>query len=155
MWIIFEGLDKSGKTTLLKRLWEKGNYEYVTLDRGPAGYRFYDLVRGRETKERSQKFIKMANHITSQSLYSDSDVQVLIVYVHASEDVTSNRLKEHNEKELEMIDNTTHEQANNIYHRLCLSHYGVENVMKLDTTVLNIDVCIDRILKEIEKRKAK
>lgn len=155
MWVIFEGLDKSGKTTLLKRLWERGNYEYITLDRGPAGYRFYDLVRGRETTERAQKFLKMANHITSQNMYSDSDVQVLIVYVHASRDVTSNRLKEHNEKELKMINNTTHEQANGIYYRLCVSHYGTKNVMSVDTSVSNVDVCIDRILEEIEKRKAK
>ena len=32
---------------------------------------------------------------------------------------------------------------------------GSKNVMSVDTSVSNVDVCIDRILEEIEKRKAK
>lgn len=37
MYLIFEGLDKTGKTTIIEEINKRTKYKYITRDRGAAG----------------------------------------------------------------------------------------------------------------------
>lgn len=52
MFIVLEGFDKVGKTTLLKEFGKINSWEQVIIDRGPAGYLFFDDLYQRGTEER-------------------------------------------------------------------------------------------------------
>ena len=47
MWVIFEGLDKAGKTTLEWEFLKATNFKHVVIDRGPVGYMTFDKILGR------------------------------------------------------------------------------------------------------------
>ena len=51
MWVIFEGLDKVGKTTLEWDLHRATNFKHVVIDRGPVGYMVFDKIFDRETED--------------------------------------------------------------------------------------------------------
>lgn len=63
MWVIFEGLDKAGKTTLEWEFLKATNFKHVVIDRGPVGYMTFDKILGRETKLGNQEFIYQARKI--------------------------------------------------------------------------------------------
>ena len=44
MIIIFDGMDKVGKTTLIHALDKATNYEHIIIDRGPNSYLVYDKL---------------------------------------------------------------------------------------------------------------
>lgn len=58
MWVIFEGLDKSGKGTLEWELLKATNFKHVIIDRGPAGYLVFDDLFKRRTKEGDDAYTK-------------------------------------------------------------------------------------------------
>lgn len=58
MFVILEGFDKTGKTTILKEFGKINSWEQIIIDRGPAGYLFYDEFYGRDTKERTNQYLE-------------------------------------------------------------------------------------------------
>lgn len=58
MFVILEGFDKTGKTTVLKEFGKINSWEQIIIDRGPAGYLFYDEFYGRDTKERTNQYLE-------------------------------------------------------------------------------------------------
>lgn len=58
MWIVFEGLDKSGKGTLEWEVLKATNFKHVVIDRGPAGYLVFDDLFKRRTKEGDNAYAK-------------------------------------------------------------------------------------------------
>lgn len=87
MWLIFEGLDKSGKTTLEWSFLKATNYKHNIIDRGPVGYLVFDKVFGRSTKLGDQEFIKQARKVSKSKNF-------FVVYCRTDKDVAEERLKQ-------------------------------------------------------------
>ena len=90
MWIIFEGLDKAGKTTLEWEFLKVTNFKHIIIDRGPAGYLVFDTLFKRRTEAGNKQYAK------NIALMKASD-DFVVVYCKAAIDVAMQRLKEHNE----------------------------------------------------------
>lgn len=139
MWIIFEGLDKVGKTTLEWELLKATNFKHIVIDRGPVGYLVFDKIFKREETNSEQDFIQKAKDIMKTKDF-------LIVYCEASYDIVLKRLKEHNE-----ICSYNYIEAQKIYLNNIRKFYDKEMTLELDTSFLSIDECIDLIIKKIKE----
>lgn len=143
MFILFEGLDKSGKTTLEWELLKATNFKYVVIDRGPAGYLTFDTIFDRFD---SEDIARAVNYVNDISTIKDSK-NFFIVYCKVSEKIAMERLKAHNEecpydyKEAQCLYD---KNIKNLY-----QDYGIA-VLELDTSE-SIDVCIKTIMQKIEE----
>lgn len=66
MLIFFEGVDKTGKTTLVKEVLRKTNYKHVVYDRGVISQVVYDFVFDRDPDpaiKEAMTYLKKANAI--------------------------------------------------------------------------------------------
>lgn len=65
--IILEGTDRCGKTTLQLLLNKRFRYNHIILDRGPVGFQAYHEIFGRnpqtESYEDMEKSFKETNHL--------------------------------------------------------------------------------------------
>ena len=86
--IIFEGIDKSGKTTLKEELNRQSNYQYWVLDRSPISSIVYDEIFNRNNREYWFRLI--------QALYDTFDVK--LIYCKTTPDIIKDRLEKANEK---------------------------------------------------------
>jgi hypothetical protein len=93
--VIFEGMDKTGKTTLKEEFNKRTNFIHYVVDRGPISNIVYNNLFNRE-KELNDFFEKLCVSIRN--------VNHLIVYCYANENDIKERLKKHNE---ELPENTT------------------------------------------------
>lgn len=90
MIIVFEGFDKSGKTTIKNTLNKITNFEHVLIDRGPRSSMFFDdVIRDNfgmylEHEEEAARFERAVD---------------LIIYCMCDKQVAIERLKEANEEE--------------------------------------------------------
>lgn len=89
MFLVFEGLDKTGKGTLEKIVDKMTNFEHIIVDRGPIGYIVYDKIHGRETPDRLKNFEKEWDMIKDDSI---------IIYLYAKGEKIIERQKMHNEE---------------------------------------------------------
>lgn len=138
MWIIFEGLDKSGKGTLEYALLKRTSYKHIVIDRGPVGYLVFDDVFNRGTKCSKQNFIHQARKIMKTKDF-------LVVYCKAPIDVVSQRLESHGERfEYDYC------KAQKIYDGYIKRFYNDEYVLTLDTTQ-SVDDCIDKIIEKLQE----
>lgn len=90
MWVIFEGLDKSGKGTLEWELLKATDFKHVIIDRGPAGYIVFDDLFKRRTKEGDNAYAKQ---IADMRVCKD----FVVVYCKASADVALSRIEANGE----------------------------------------------------------
>lgn len=138
MWVIFEGLDKSGKGTLEREFLKKVNYEHIIVDRGPVGYMVFDEIFGRTTKDRKENFIRQARRIMKSNDF-------IIVYCKAPFEVVQDRLKEHKEE-----CPYDYKKAQKLYNT-CINRFYFKNfVIEVDTTK-SVDDCVDLIIKKLEE----
>lgn len=86
MIVIFDGMDKVGKTTLIHALDKATNYEHIIIDRGPNSYLVYDKLYDRPYA---------ADHLKTEMDIRNSSH--LCIYCHADEEDIKARLKEANE----------------------------------------------------------
>ena len=151
MWVIFEGLDKTGKTTLEWEFLRATNFKHVVVDRGPIGYMTFDKLFDRDTKLGNQEFINQARKAIKPS------GNTFIVYCYANENVVNERLKKHGEKilqEVEPYKGSSYEKVQKLYETNIAKYYKTERVLMLDTTNKTIDECIHLIkekIKEVQK----
>ena len=97
--IVFEGVDKSGKTTLLNEFNKKTNFKYIVLDRFTTSSKVYNSRFCRDTND----YMYYLN--VEKVFYNNFDV--IIVYCFTSQDIVIDRLKEAKEElpfELENIE---------------------------------------------------
>lgn len=139
MWIIFEGLDKAGKTTLEWELLKATNYKHIVVDRGPVGYLSFDKILNRETKESNNEFIHLARKMMKSKDY-------MVVYCYADTNVVEERLEQH--EELLAYD---YNKAQKIYRRNIERYYCKDKVIMLDTTRKSIDDCVEIIIKKLKE----
>lgn len=142
MWVIFEGLDKVGKTTLEWELLKATNFKHVVIDRGPIGYMVFDEIFERKDGLSKQNFIHQARKIMKTKDF-------MVVYCYADKDIVDKRLKEHNE-----TCPYDYEKAQKLYRNEVNRYYKNELTLELDTTSKTIEECVKEIvekLKEIKK----
>lgn len=143
MWVIFEGLDKSGKGTLEREFLKATNFKHIVIDRGPAGYMTFDKIFGRKTEESDRYFIYQAYEAMKTN-------QFMVVYCVVNKKVAQERLKAHNEK-----CPYDYAKAQRIYDFNVLTCYGTfgmqDNVLRLDTTNRSIEECTALIIEKLQE----
>lgn len=139
MWVIFEGLDKAGKTTLEWEFLKSTNFKHMVIDRGPMGYMTFDKLFDRETKLGNQNFIHQARKIMKNKDF-------MVVYCFASEDVAIKRLNEHNEE-----CPYDYGKAQKLLKDNIRRFYKHEKTLELDTSDKSIPECVQMIIEKLEE----
>lgn len=139
MWVIFEGLDKAGKTTLEWEFLKATNFKHMVIDRGPVGYMTFDKLFNRETKSGTQDFIHQARKIMKNPDF-------MVVYCFVSKEVAEKRLAEHNEECPYDYGKAQRLLRNNISR-----YYNPEKFLELDTSRLTISECVQMIIEKFEE----
>lgn len=130
MIIIFDGMDKVGKTTLIHALDKATNYEHIIIDRGPNSYLVYDALY-----DRPYKF----DHLrTEMDLRNTSH---LVVYCTASAADIKDRLRKTGEEfpseqgSIEEVSKKFDESLNN----------SNLNTLYIDTSFIGVDKSVEKI----------
>ena len=139
MWVIFEGLDKAGKTTLEWEFLKATNFKHIVIDRGPVGYMTFDKIFGRETKLGNQVFIKQARKVSKSQDF-------VVVYCYASEDVVAKRLKEHNEE-----CPYNYGKAQKLLRDNIKRFYSQDKVIEIDTSNMTPVECVELIVEKLKE----
>lgn len=138
MWVIFEGLDKAGKTTLEWEFLKATNFKHMVIDRGPVGYMTFDKLFGRETKLGNQDFIHQARKIMKNPDF-------MVVYCLVDKKVAKERLDAHNE-----ICPYDYGKAQKLYGDNIRRYYNDDKVLRLDTTERSIEECVKMIIEKLK-----
>lgn len=139
MWVIFEGLDKAGKTTLEWEFLKATNFKHMVIDRGPMGYMTFDKLFDRETKPGNHDFIHQARKIMKNQDF-------MVVYCFASEMVAAKRLNEHNEE-----CPYDYGKAQKLLRDNVRRFYKPEKTLELDTSDKSIPECVRMIIEKLEE----
>lgn len=139
MWVIFEGLDKAGKTTLEWEFLKATNFKHMVIDRGPMGYMTFDKLFDRETKLGNQDFIHQARKIMKNQDF-------MVVYCFASEEVAIKRLNEHNEE-----CPYDYGKAQKLLRDNVRRFYKPEKTLELDTSDKTIPECVQMIIEKLKE----
>lgn len=137
MWIIFEGLDKAGKTTLEWEFLKATNFKHIVIDRGPVGYMVFDKIFGRTTPNGDNEFIHQARKCMKGKDY-------LVVYCCCDKSAADARLKEHNE-----TCPYDYAKAQKSYLTNVMRYYSEDKTLLLDTTNKSIDECVKLICEKL------
>ena len=140
MWVVFEGLDKSGKTTLEWEFLKATNFKHIIIDRGPAGYLAFDFIFGRATIEGNKQYGRNVGTMAASG-------EFIVVYCRVPANIAMQRLKEYNE-----TCPYDYERAQGVYDEVVKRLYketGI-NVLTIDTT-MPIKECIQMIIEKLEE----
>jgi deoxyadenosine/deoxycytidine kinase len=148
MLLIFEGMDRVGKTTLMNKITQLTDYKFPMMDRGPAGFMTYDTIFDRVTAERKLSYFKDAESL--------NQMDVLYIYLHASGKELLRRLKKEGKPlaystDKEMILHIC--DTEEIYENMIYSMYHPGKVLVLDTTSTPVEELVTKVLLEIDRRK--
>ncbi len=138
MWIIFEGLDKSGKTTLEWEVLKATNFKHVVIDRGPIGYMVFDELFDRSTKLGNQNYIHQARKALKSGDY-------LVVYCKVPYEIAMERLAEHSED-----CPYDYKYAQRRYNIEVNHYYRPDYVLELDTSQ-SIEKCTQLIVEKLKE----
>lgn len=135
--IIFEGLDKSGKSTLVEQICDKTNNKHWVTDRGPLSWMVYDEFFGRNVVDKASflNFIK-----------ANPD-DILIVYCYASDKVLTERYEKHNH---ELIDTKAHKQ---LFEKYVNELAQTNHVLSVDTSKTSIQGVTNKVLNFIKQHE--
>lgn len=142
MYVIFEGLDKTGKGTLEWEFLKATNFKHVIIDRGPVGYMTYDELLGRQTKLGNQVFIHQARKATKSNDF-------MVVYCRASEAAVNERLNDHGETQLEC--GKPYSKMQRIYDFNIRKYYAKDKVLELNTDELTVGECVEQIIQKLKE----
>ncbi len=135
MWVIFEGLDKSGKGTLEHEFLKATNFKHIVIDRGPAGYATFDILFQRVTTAGKSGYAKNVVDMKRSKNF-------VVVYCKAPADVALKRIKEHGETC--PYDYVFAQKIYNDAIELLYKDSGIK-VIEVDTTK-SVNKCINLIL---------
>lgn len=133
--IIFEGCDKSGKSTLISSFNSLTQYNYWVLDRGFISSLVYDELFHRNNKKYFEEILEKMNQ----------EFDIRIIYCYASDEIIQERLTNSCETlspEISDIKRVKKLFEDNII------HYHLQNI-KIDTSE-SIENCLNKIIKFIE-----
>ena len=89
--VYFEGVDKTGKTSLIKEFNKQSNFEFYSSDRSPISTMVYADVFGRKI-----------NKEVLRTYFQENKANILIVYTHCSASKIKERIKDTNHEELDV-----------------------------------------------------
>lgn len=139
MFVIFEGLDKAGKTTLEWEFLKATNFKHMVIDRGPMGYMTFDKLFGRSTKLGDRDFVHYARKITKSDDY-------MIVYCTVDKEIADKRLEEHGE-----TCPYDYAKAQKLYRDNVRRYYREDKTLELDTGVHSIEECVALIVEKLQE----
>ena len=134
--IVFEGVDKSGKTTLKDKFNKRTNFSYVVLDRLTTSSKIYNNFFGRNRIEYYEEFEKSVL----------KNFNLLVVLCECNTEEIAKRLERTNEKlpeQLKDIDKVKTAFVEEV--ERSFTNYIVIN------TENQIDECVDAIIKRIKE----
>lgn len=137
MYIIFEGLDKTGKTTLYYALNKHLKWKYVMTDRSSAGWLAYDVLYSRATPERTAEYAKICRGLQKYGDY-------LVIYCYTNWNKVKERLAEAGEK-----CDYDYKYGQEVYKDFIEQCYDPKKVLFLDTTDISIEESVDKICRKI------
>lgn len=139
MWVIFEGLDKSGKGTLEWELLRSTNFKHIMIDRGPVGYMVFDKIFNRETYDGTKEYCKQIEMINNSDDF-------MIVYCTVEKETAEERLTLHGE-------NCPYDyiKAQKTYDDIIYKYYMLEKILELDTTSKSINECVKLIIEKLKE----
>ena len=133
--IIFEGADKTGKTTIRDRFNKKTNFGYVVLDRLTTSSKIYNEFFGRDRlgyyKTIEDAMIKAFN--------------VLVVLCECDTEIILERLRNANEELPEQLRNV--DEVKKAFREEVERSFI--NYVVIDTTNKEIDECVDSIITRV------
>lgn len=138
MIVIFDGMDKVGKTTLIHALDKATNYEHIIIDRGPNSYLAYDSIYNRPYATDHRK--------TEMDLRNSSH---LCIYCYADEDDIKARLHAANEEWAKEQGSITYVRCE-FARRMAKSNL---DVLYINTSQCDVDEAVTRIKAVIELKK--
>ena len=138
MLIFFEGVDKSGKSTLIRELNKKLNYKHTLIDRGPISNLVYNKIMDRDIDE------------PQDTLNELKKCRCLIVYVEAETLEIRKRMLKHNEV---LIDKRLYDivSVKDMF-RKEIKNCGIKTI-KINTTTMDIETCVDILTDKIKKEE--
>ena len=148
MWVIFEGLDKTGKSTLEWEFLKATNFKHVVIDRGPVGYLTFDELFDRSTKLGKQEFIHQARKCMK------GKAEFMVVYCYTNEASANKRAVAHGEKpvsEVAPYKGRDYKKVQKLYETNVARYYKPERTLLLDTTDKSIDECVQLIKDKMEE----
>lgn len=138
--ISIDGIDKSGKSTIIQELFKRTNGLVFVIDRSPSSWHFFNELLGRNE---NRPIYKKEYNAKLKDFRRLVDLSVLL---SVDENTWKERCEDHKEPplvgSLSMID-----------HQIELSrwfdkaHYP--NVLKLNTSELTVGECVNKIIKRI------
>lgn len=138
--ITIDGIDKSGKSTIISEIFKRTNGTVLIMDRSLSGWHFFNELMERYNKNSSYK--KDYN----DKLKDFRKVVDLSIILELNEKDWKNRCKEHKEEPL--IGNLPFlEHQKELIRWFDKAKY--RNVLKLNTSELTINECINKIMKRI------
>ena len=140
MWVIFEGLDKAGKTTLEWEFLKATNFKHIVIDRGPAGYVTFDYLFKRFDDENENQIAACISDMINSNNF-------LVVYCKAPVHVAMKRLEEHNE-----TCPYDYELAQALYDRSIGVLYQDRKISVVTIDTMNsIEDCVKMIIEKLEE----
>lgn len=138
--IIFEGVDKSGKTTLLNLFNKYTDFKYIVLDRFTTSSKVYDVIFDRNSKEYYKN--------VENKFFEDYNVTIVFCYCNNINEIQK-RLLEANEKlpaELQDI-----AMVQNLFKMEIMLRKKKNdcNIVEIDTSK-NVVICLAKILEEVD-----
>lgn len=138
--IIFEGVDKSGKTSLMKEFNKVSNFKHVCIDRAHISHYIYGIDRSSEVDNIVRLPVLMDTMNSTPGL--------IIVYVEASEKCIERRCLQSNEPKFNIKEDlkrfTTLIEATKT---LCPEI----PIIKIDTSSADVETCASSLLETITR----
>lgn len=95
MFIIFEGADKTGKSTLIKRLNEATDYKHWVLDRGIISSIVYNDIYKRKNEKMYFKYLEKIKEINPLIIFTYSSIENIEGRLNNSKEELPNVQKEY------------------------------------------------------------
>lgn len=140
MWLIFEGLDKVGKTTLEWEFLKQTNYKHIVIDRGPASYMAFDEIFDRSTLQGDREFVRQCSEI------NQSD-DIFIINCYVNKDIAHKRLLEHNE-----TCPYNYVKAQKILQNIITKFYNIDKIINIDTSIDSIETSVKKIITQLKDK---
>jgi len=138
--IFFEGVDKVGKSTLLRAVDKATDYTHFCVDRCLGSAYVYDLVTGRRNR-----FEELAN--IEKEFASIKSIPIITVLLVCDRDVLVRRIKEEDEFPKERIEFL--DKAINAYDQY--RQVTTIPLITVDTTNKSVDHTVNEIIVRIKK----
>ena len=144
MIVIFEGFDKTGKSTLKAAFDKATDYKYTTIDRFTFSNRFYDIYFGRQSDERYDSYAEDVLSVLSRNNY------VVVYCVASTFDIVQRHIIANEEIPIPS-DVLKFDTIDKDYFNIIKDWVPEKYILKTNTSFYSIEKCVDAIKRHIEE----